>query len=53
MAAVGKEYAEALFSLALENDSVDEFFDAIDLIKELFEEYPEYVDFLSSSFIFM
>ena len=48
MAAVGKEYAEALFSLALENDSVDEFFDAIDLIKELFEEYHEYIDFLST-----
>ena len=48
MAQVIKEYATALFDLAQETDSVQEISDALDTVGAIFEENPEYVDFLSS-----
>lgn len=48
MPAVAKEYAEALFSLGLECGRIDELFDAVSLIRELFEANPEYIELLST-----
>lgn len=48
MARISNEYAEALFALALENDCVDEYSDALDTISEIMTENPEYIDFLAS-----
>lgn len=48
MAQVIKEYAMALFDLAQETDSVQEISDSLDTVLALFEENPEYMDFLSS-----
>ena len=48
MAQVIKEYAAALFDLAQETDSVQAISDSLDTVLTVFEENPEYVDFLSS-----
>ncbi|MBR2916286.1 MAG: ATP synthase F1 subunit delta [Clostridia bacterium] len=42
----GNEYAEALFLLACETKSEDEILNALDLSEEVFNENPEYIDFL-------
>lgn len=48
MATVSKEYAEALFTLALEENGIDEFYSALNVMQELFSENQEYIQFLSS-----
>lgn len=48
MATVNKEYAEALFTLALEENSIDDFYSALSMMKALFSENPEYIVFLST-----
>ena len=42
-----KEYGEALFALAVETDNTDEFKSALDRVCEIFENDPEYVEFLA------
>ena len=46
-----REYAEALFLLSEENGQGDEFGQALDLISEIFDESPQYVELLSSPVI--
>ncbi len=48
MATVSKEYAEALFTLALEENSIDDFYSALSMMQALFSENPEYIEFLST-----
>lgn len=48
MSQVIKEYAVALFDLATETDSVQGIGEALDTVQSVFEENPEYKDFLSS-----
>lgn len=48
MARTNREYAEALFMLALEDNQVDEYSKALGLVKSTIEESPEYIDFLVS-----
>lgn len=48
MVQMSREYAQALFMLAKENDATDEYGKALSVIKELIEENPSYLDFLSS-----
>lgn len=48
MTATGNNYAEALFMLAREENSVDEFYNSLKTAKEVFEENPEYLQFLST-----
>ena len=48
MAQRSKEYGEALFSLALECGKADEYSTALDTVLTVFNENPEYVDFLAS-----
>lgn len=43
-----REYATALFELAVEEGTVEEYLDALRVIKKLVEENYEYTDFLSS-----
>ncbi len=47
MTEIAKEYATALFALALEEDKADEFATAITLIKNVFSQNGKYIDFLS------
>ncbi|MCQ2440278.1 MAG: ATP synthase F1 subunit delta [Clostridia bacterium] len=51
MSESSREYAEALFMLSRENNSSDEFENALDLMCELFDANPEYVELLSSPVI--
>ena len=44
----GKEYAEALFALASEENELEEITASVGTLKELFTEAPEYLEFLSS-----
>ena len=48
MVQTSKEYAEALFSLALEENCVDEFSSALVAIYRIAESEPDYVEFLAS-----
>lgn len=48
MAEISREYAEALYALALENKKETEFSDNLTLISEVLEQTPEYMDFLAS-----
>lgn len=48
MTDTGKEYASALFSLAEENGELQSVFGELGEIKRLFDENPEYRDFLMS-----
>lgn len=48
MIQTSKEYAEALFSLALEENCVDEFSSALTTIYRIAESEPDYVEFLAS-----
>ena len=43
-----REYAEALFSLAAEENSVAEYLDALLTVKELVAENPDYIELLAS-----
>ena len=43
-----REYAEALFSLAAEEGKTDEYLNALETVKQLIEENPEYIEFLAS-----
>ena len=48
MTEISREYAEALFLLACENKCADEYGKALELIKSVFGENPEYTVFLAS-----
>lgn len=48
MSDICKEYGEALFTLGFEGNCLDEIKKDLDLIKDIFEETPEYADFLQS-----
>lgn len=43
-----REYAEALFTLASEENAADEYLDSLGTVKQLFEENPDYIEFLNS-----
>lgn len=43
-----REYAEALFMLAAEEGKVEEYFSSLLTVRELVEENPDYLEFLSS-----
>lgn len=43
-----KEYAEALFMLVAEEQKLDDYTKALDTIRSLIEENPEYTEFLAS-----
>ncbi len=53
MAEISKEYAGALFMLALEKGKIDEFSCSLATVKSLIEEQPEYVDVLESPAILL
>ncbi len=48
MTEIAKEYADALFALALEASSAAPFADALTTVQQLFSENPAYVDLLAS-----
>ena len=48
MTATGNNYAEALFMLAHEENSVEEFYDALKTVESIFLENAEYLQFLST-----
>lgn len=48
MTGTSKEYAEALFMLAEESGSEEDWGQALELIRKMFQENPEYMDFLGS-----
>lgn len=48
MTATGNNYAEALFMLAREENSIEEFYTGLKTAKEIFEQTPEYLQFLST-----
>lgn len=43
-----KEYAEALFMLALEEQKTDEYLDYLKVVRSLLEENADYIEFLAS-----
>lgn len=45
---MSKEYGEALFMLAAECNAADEYSAALDMVLSVFDENPEYVDFLAT-----
>ena len=48
MSGVSSEYAKALFMLAMENESGDEYDKALDVVSDAFAENPAYMEFLTS-----
>lgn len=48
MTATGNNYAEALFMLAREENSIDVFFEGLKFVEEVLIENPEYLQFLST-----
>lgn len=48
MTGISKEYAEALFMLASENNSVEDYGSALQSVIAVIKEIPEYSDFLSA-----
>ena len=48
MSEISSEYAKALFMLAMENESGDEYDKALDLVSDAFAENPAYMEFLTS-----
>lgn len=44
----GREYAQAIYMLANENNLCGEYLNSLELILEAFEQNPSYIDFLSS-----
>ena len=47
MAQTEREYARALYTLATEENTVEEYCKALTTIKELFNESPDYIEFLA------
>ena len=43
-----REYAEALFALAAEEGKTDEYLQALETVRSIVEENPEYIEFLAS-----
>ena len=43
-----REYAEALFSVALEENSAEEYLEALLTVRQVIGENPEYIEFLAS-----
>lgn len=43
-----REYAEALFTLAAEENAAEEYLDSLGMLRQLFEENPDYAEFLNS-----
>lgn len=48
MTATGNNYSQALFMLAREENSVDEFYAGLKTVEGIFDECPEYLQFLST-----
>lgn len=48
MSTIAKEYAEALFAIAIEDNTIDEIADGAALISEQFKANPEYPELLSA-----
>lgn len=48
MTATGNNYAEALFMLAREENLIDEFYDSLKLVEEVFNDSPDYLQFLAT-----
>jgi len=48
MSVLSREYAEALFALALEKDATQEYMLCLDTLSECFKEYPEFYQLLAS-----
>jgi len=48
MSAAGKEYASALFELAMEENCREEISRSMELVADVFKNAPEYADFLAS-----
>ena len=48
MTTTGNNYAEALFMLAREENSIDAFSEELQFVKDIFKENPEYLQFLST-----
>lgn len=48
MTATGNNYSQALFMLACEENSVDEFYQELMAVKDVFDRDPEYLQFLST-----
>lgn len=45
---IGREYASAIFEIALEEDIRNEMYDSLALVKRVFRKEPTYIDFLMS-----
>ena len=43
-----REYAEALFALAAEENAADEYLQALETVKQVVDENPDYIEFLAS-----
>ena len=48
MMETGREYAQALYMLAKENNMLREYLNSLEIVLETFEKNPVYIDFLSS-----
>ena len=48
MTATGNNYAEALFMLAREENLIDEFYEGLKMVEEVFTNIPEYLQFLAT-----
>jgi len=48
MTATGNNYAEALFMLAREENSVEDFYKSLEIANEAFKQNPEYLQFLAT-----
>lgn len=48
MAQISKEYAESLFSLALETSNEEQYLEELRFVADIFENDPEYTELLSS-----
>lgn len=48
MAQIEREYAEALFSLAAEEQAAEEYLQSLQTVKQLMADNPDYVEFLNS-----
>ena len=48
MVQIEREYAEALFSLAAEEQAAEEYLQSLQTVKQLMADNPDYVEFLNS-----
>ena len=48
MTATGNNYAEALFMLAREENLIDEFYVSLNLVEDVFNDSPDYLQFLAT-----